>query len=136
MSTKNKYKITIKNWTELLLRVDSNILTKQRHGNNLQELTLLFCLVWFANVVKFSLNITIFFPGLISLATGGPSANVVGLPMGPGVRMDPYFMDDQPIRKNLTLLTGQTAYLECNVRNLGANKVILIFFGMFYVFEI
>jgi hypothetical protein len=67
-----------------------------------------------------------FFLGLISLATGGPSANVVGLPMGPGVRMDPYFMDDQPIRKNLTLLTGQTAYLECNVRNLGANKVIEI----------
>jgi hypothetical protein len=67
----------------------------------------------------------LFFTGLISLATGGPSANVVGLPMGPGVRMDPYFMDDQPIRKNLTLLTGQTAYLECNVRNLGANKVIL-----------
>jgi hypothetical protein len=64
--------------------------------------------------------------GLINLATGGPSANVVGLPMGPGVRMDPYFMDDQPIRKNMTLLTGQTAYLECNVRNLGANKVKML----------
>jgi len=63
--------------------------------------------------------------GFVSLATGGPSANVVGLPMGPGVRMDPYFMNDQPVQKNMTLMTGQTAYLECNVRNLGANKVYL-----------
>jgi hypothetical protein len=49
--------------------------------------------------------------------------------MGPGVRMDPYFMDDQPVQKNMTLMTGQTAYLECNVRNLGANKVA--FFDLF-----
>jgi hypothetical protein len=48
--------------------------------------------------------------------------------MGPGVRMDPYFMDDQPVQKNITLLTGQTAYFECNVRNLGANKVKLLTF--------
>ena len=66
---------------------------------------------------------TFYFLGLITLATGGPSTNVVGFPISSGVRTDPYFMDDQPVKKNLTLLAGQTAYLECNVRNLGANKV-------------
>ena len=64
--------------------------------------------------------ITAGFPGW---ATGGPSAEVIGLPMGPGLRMDPYFVEDQPTSKNITVLAGQKAYLECRVRNLGAKRV-------------
>ena len=74
------------------------------------------------------------------LATGGPLASVVGLPMGPDLRMEPYFAEedqriwpghgagtsadgDQVLERNLTVSVGQTAYLECTVRNLGAKKV-------------
>ena len=61
--------------------------------------------------------------GFPVLATGGPSAEVIGLPMGPGLRMDPYFVEDQPTSKNLSVHAGQKAYLECRVRNLGAKRV-------------
>ena len=57
------------------------------------------------------------------LATGGPSAEVIGLPMGPGLRMDPYFVEDQPLYKNISVHTGQKAFLECRVRNLAAKRV-------------
>ena len=60
------------------------------------------------------------------MATGGVSSHIVGLPIAPEVKMEPYFMDGQPVRRNQTMLAGQTAYLECNVRNLGANKVMMI----------
>ena len=69
--------------------------------------------------------ITAGFPGW---ATGGPSAEVIGLPMGPGLRMDPYFVEDQPTSKNITVLAGQKAYLECRVRNLGAKRVSYLSF--------
>ena len=65
--------------------------------------------------------------GFPVLATGGPSAEVIGLPMGPGLRMDPYFVKEAGIAdnntRNLTVHTGQKAYLECRVRNLGAKRV-------------
>lgn len=67
--------------------------------------------------------IVIFIAGFPGWATGGPSAEVIGLPMGPGLRMDPYFVEDQPTSKNITVLAGQKAYLECRVRNLGAKRV-------------
>lgn len=70
-------------------------------------------------------SITAGFPGW---ATGGPSAEVIGLPMGPGLRMDPYFVEDQPTSKNITVLAGQKAYLECRVRNLGAKRVSYLTF--------
>ena len=60
--------------------------------------------------------------GFPVLATGGPSAEVIGLPMGPGLRMDPYFVEE-PGEHNLSVHTGQKAYLECRVRNLGAKRV-------------
>ena len=59
------------------------------------------------------------------IATSGPSASVVGIPMGPELRMDPYFIEAQHSTfKNITVYTGQTAYMECRVRNLGAKQVI------------
>lgn len=61
--------------------------------------------------------------GFPTWATGGPSAEVVGLPLGPGLRMDPYFVEDQPTSTNLSVHAGQKAYLECRVRNLGAKRV-------------
>ena len=57
-------------------------------------------------------------------ATGGPS--VVGLPMGPGLRMEPYFAQEDFNRglvQNVTVDSGTTAYFECQVRNLGAKRV-------------
>ena len=58
------------------------------------------------------------------IATSGPSANVVGIPMGPELKMDPYFIEGHngPV-KNITVYTGQTAYMDCRVRNLGAKQV-------------
>ena len=64
-----------------------------------------------------------FTAGFPTWATGGPSAEVVGLPLGPGLRMDPYFVEDQPTSTNLSVHAGQKAYLECRVRNLGAKRV-------------
>ena len=61
--------------------------------------------------------------GFLTWATGGPSAEVVGLPLGPGLRMDPYFVEDQPTSTNISVHAGQKAYLECRVRNLGAKRV-------------
>ena len=75
--------------------------------------------------------------------TGGPLADVVvGLPMGPELRMEPYFAEEdfyqrpgtaataaansklEPrLSRNITVNSGQTAYLECKVRNLGAKQV-------------
>eukprot|EP00093_Oithona_nana_P000607 00607.XXX_2260_1001_1 [CDS] Oithona nana genome sequencing. len=46
--------------------------------------------------------------------------------MGPGLRMDPYFVQEQgenSLSRNLSVHTGQKAYLECRVRNLGAKRV-------------
>ena len=58
------------------------------------------------------------------IATSGPSANVVGIPMGPELKMDPYFIEGQHTTfKNITVYTGQTAFMECRVRNLGAKQV-------------
>lgn len=58
------------------------------------------------------------------IATSGPSANVVGIPMGPELKMDPYFIHGQHTNsKNITVYTGQTAFMECRVRNLGAKQV-------------
>lgn len=73
---------------------------------------------------------------IFSFATGGPSAQVVGLPMGPGFRMDPYFAEEDHrqasteglLSKNMTVIAGQTAYLECKVRNLGAKRVRLLYY--------
>ena len=65
-----------------------------------------------------------FIAGIPLLATGGPSANVVGLPMGPDFKMDPYFVGGQGQIVNMTAHNGQTAYMECRVRNLGAKQVI------------
>ena len=80
-----------------------------------------------------------FFP---VLSTGGPSAHpapapaaaVVGLPMGPQLRMEPYFAEEDlflaghsgrapALTRNVTVTVGQTAFLECRVRNLGAKRV-------------
>jgi len=61
--------------------------------------------------------------GLPLLATGGPSANVLGLPMGPGFKMDPNFVGGSGQIKNMTVHEGQTAYMDCRVQNLGAKKV-------------
>ena len=59
------------------------------------------------------------------IATSGPSASVVGIPMGPELRMDPYFIEAQHSTfKNITVYTGQTAHMECRVRNLGENLVL------------
>ena len=82
-----------------------------------------------------------FFP---VLSTGGPSADpspaplpaVVGLPMGPQLRMEPYFAEEDlflaghstrapTLTRNVTVTVGQTAFLECRVRNLGAKRVRL-----------
>ena len=58
------------------------------------------------------------------IATSGPSASVVGIPMGPDLKMDPYFIESQHrTYRNLTVFTGQTAFMECRVRNLGAKQV-------------
>ncbi len=62
-------------------------------------------------------------------ATGGSS--IVGLPMGPGLRMEPYFAEEDNLRgdtsahliRNVSVVTGATAFLECRVRNLGAKRV-------------
>ena len=85
----------------------------------------------------------VFFP---VLSTGGPSAHpapvahpapaaaVVGLPMGPQLRMEPYFAEEDlflaghsgrapALTRNVTVTVGQTAFLECRVRNLGAKRV-------------
>ena len=72
------------------------------------------------------LALEIWIAGFPVLSTGGPSAaaEVIGLPMGPGLRMDPYFVDDPVKTSNLSVHSGQKAYLECRVRNLGAKKVI------------
>ena len=59
------------------------------------------------------------------IATSGPSANVVGIPMGPELRMDPYFIESHTTSKNISVYTGQTAYMECRVRNLGAKQVMV-----------
>ena len=40
--------------------------------------------------------------------------------------MDPYFVQEQgenSLSRNLSVHTGQKAYLECRVRNLGAKRV-------------
>ena len=67
---------------------------------------------------------TIIFVGMPIIATSGPSANVVGIPMGPDLNMDPYFIEGQhTTAKNITVYTGQTAFMECRVRNLGAKQV-------------
>ena len=58
-------------------------------------------------------------------ATSGPSANVVGIPMGPELKMDPYFIKSDLSYKNISVYTGQSAYMECRVRNLGAKQVII-----------
>ena len=64
------------------------------------------------------------FAGMPIIATSGPSANVVGIPMGPELKMDPYFIEAQhTTSKNITVYTGQTAFMECRVRNLGAKLV-------------
>ncbi len=75
------------------------------------------------------------FPGFFPvLSTGGPLANVVGLPLSPHLRMDPYFAEEDlfvsghsstaPIlQRNVTVATGETAFMQCTVRNLGAKKV-------------
>jgi len=57
------------------------------------------------------------------VTTGGPSANVVGLPMGPGFNMEPYFVGGSGQIVNMTVLKGQTARMECRVQNLGAKQV-------------
>ncbi|TRY67117.1 hypothetical protein TCAL_05876 [Tigriopus californicus] len=79
--------------------------------------------------------------GLLPLtATGGPSANIVGLPLGPGLRMDPYFVEEDnlgppelsssgtfpTLMRNISVNAGQTAFLECQVRNLGAKRVLWV----------
>ena len=81
----------------------------------------------------------VFFP---VLSNGGPSADpapvaaVVGLPMGPQLRMEPYFAEEDlylaghsshvpALTRNMTVTVGQTAFLECRVRNLGAKRVSL-----------
>ena len=62
------------------------------------------------------------------IATSGPSASVVGIPMGPDLKMDPYFIESQHrTYRNLTVFTGQTAFMECRVRNLGAKQVHVIY---------
>ena len=62
------------------------------------------------------------------IATSGPSASVVGIPMGPDLKMDPYFIESQHrTYRNLTVFTGQTAFMECRVRNLGAKQVNVIY---------
>ena len=59
---------------------------------------------------------------------------MVGLPMSPQLRMDPYFVEEDlylaghsPTRpqmvRNVTVTVGDTAYLLCRVRNLGAKRV-------------
>ena len=64
------------------------------------------------------------FAGMPIIATSGPSANVVGIPMGPELKMDPYFIEAQhTASRNITVYTGQTAFMECRVRNLGAKQV-------------
>ncbi len=96
-------------------------------------------------IANFPLFTSTVFP---PLATGGPSAlasaaasaSVVGLPMGqPGLRTEPYFAEEDNswrsklpqlevdgqllLGRNLTVTAGQTAFLECRVRNLGAKRV-------------
>ena len=62
------------------------------------------------------------------IATSGPSASVVGIPMGPDLKMDPYFIESQHrTYRNLTVFTGQTAFMECRVRNLGAKQVHVVY---------
>ena len=68
-------------------------------------------------VILFSLGL------LPHVTTGGPSANVVGLPMGPGFNMEPYFVGGSGQIVNITVLKGQTARMECRVQNLGAKQV-------------
>ena len=63
--------------------------------------------------------------GMPITATRGPSKNDFGIPLGPELKIGPYFMDGSKV-KNITVYTGQTAYLDCPVRNLGAKKVITI----------
>ena len=72
---------------------------------------------------KYTTCIYFYTTGFPTWATGGPSAEVVGLPLGPGLRMDPYFVEDQPTSTNISVHAGQKAYLECRVRNLGAKRV-------------
>ena len=70
---------------------------------------------------------------------------MVGLPLGPGLRMEPYFAEEDlyvasgmvtasmnglsstaappRLERNLTVNAGQTAFMECRIRNLGAKKV-------------
>ena len=56
----------------------------------------------------------IVFAGMPIIATSGPSANVVGIPMGPELKMDPYFIESQhTTSRNITVYTGQTAFMEC-----------------------
>ena len=62
------------------------------------------------------------------IATSGPSASVVGIPMGPDLKMDPYFIESQHrTYRNLTVFKGTTAFMECRVRNLGAKQVRSIY---------
>ena len=70
------------------------------------------------------------------------SSSVVGLPLGPEFRMEPYFAEedhywstmDQEERqrklltRNVTVHVGETAFLECRIRNLGAKRVRLTFY--------
>ena len=73
------------------------------------------------------------FVGMPIIATSGPSANVVGIPMGPELKMDPYFIEGQHTTfKNLTVYTGQTAFMQCRVRNLGAKQVRKKFLNILY----
>ena len=67
------------------------------------------------------------------IATSGPSASVVGIPMGPDLKMDPYFIESQHrTYRNLTVFTGQTAFMECRVRNLGAKQVNLLYINFVF----
>ena len=56
--------------------------------------------------------------------------------MGPQLRMEPYFAEEDlflaghssqapTLTRNMTVTVGQTAFLECRVRNLGAKRVRL-----------
>ncbi|CAB4059348.1 unnamed protein product [Lepeophtheirus salmonis] len=51
---------------------------------------------------------------------------LVGLPIGPELKMEPYFVAPSfgsHNNRNISVYAGQTAYLDCRVRNLGAKRV-------------
>ena len=51
---------------------------------------------------------------------------VVELPMGTDFRLEPYFAEEHFGGRNITVNTGDTAFMECRVRNVGAKKVCLM----------